>query len=110
MYQSINFSDFRNAFKQLRPSNFSNEGLCELFEYCEEYESDSGDPMELDVIALCCDITEDKPLSIALGYRIDLSAIDLGDDLAIRQTVLDYLREHTTVVGQTHESILFINF
>jgi hypothetical protein len=110
MYQNINFTDFRNAFKQLRPSNFSNEGLCELFEYCEEYERDSGESMELDVIALCCDITEDKPLSIALGYQIDLSAIDLGDDLAIRQMVLDYLREHTTVVGQTHESILFINF
>jgi hypothetical protein len=110
MYQSINFSDFRNAFKQLRPSNFSNEGLCELFEYCENYERDSGETMELDVIALCCDITEDKPLSIALGYRIDLSAIDLGDDLAIRQTVLDYLHEHTRVVGQTQESILFVNF
>ena len=110
MYQNVNFYQFHNAFKQLRPNNFSYEGLQALFEYCEEYESDSGESMELDVIALCCDITEDKPLSIALGYRIDLSAIDLGDDLTIRQTVLDYLREHTTVVGQTHESILFINF
>jgi len=110
MYQSINFTDFHNAFKQLRPNNFSYEGLCELFEYCEEYERDSGETMELDVIALCCDITEDKPLSIALGYRIDLSAIDLGDDLTIRQTVLDYLGDHTTVVGQTQDAILFINF
>jgi len=110
MYQSINFTDFRNAFKQLRPSNFSNEGLCELFEYCEEYEHDSGETMELDVIALCCDITEDKPLSIANGYNIDLTEINLDDMPKVRETVLDYLREHTTVVGQTHESILFINF
>ena len=110
MYQSINFSDFRNAFKQLRPSNFSNEGLCELFEYCEDYERDSGDPMELDVIALCCDITEDQPLSIANGYNIDLSEIDLNDVPKVRETVLGYLCEHTTVIGQTDDSILFVNF
>ena len=110
MYQTVNFTDFHNAFKQLRPNNFSYEGLQALFEYCEDYERNSGETMELDVIALCCDITEDKPLSIALGYRIDLSAIDLSDDLAIRQTVLDYLNEHSIVVGQTQDAILFINF
>jgi hypothetical protein len=110
MYQTVNFTDFYNAFKQLRPNNFSYEGLQTLFEYCEEYERDSGDPQELDVIALCCDITEDKPLSIALGYRIDLSAIDLSDDPAIRQLVLDHLQEHTMVVGETADSILFVNY
>ena len=66
--------------------------------------------MELDVIALCCDVTEDKPLSIALGYRIDLSAIDLADDPAIRALVLDHLQDHTTVVGETSDSILFVNY
>jgi len=110
MYQNVNFTDFHNAFKQLRPNNFSFEGLQALFEYCEDYERDSGEPQELDVIALCCDVTEDKPLSIALGYRIDLSAIDLSDDPAIRALVLDYLQDHTTVVGETADSILFVNY
>jgi hypothetical protein len=110
MYQTVNFTDFHNAFKQLRPNNFTYEGLQALFEYCEEYERDSGDPQALDVIALCCDVTEDKPLSIALGYRIDLSAVDLGDDPAIRQLVLDHLQDHTTVVGETPDSILFVNY
>lgn len=110
MYQTVNFTDFHTAFNQLRPDNFTYEGLQALFEYCEDYERDTGETMELDVIALCCDITEDKPLSIALGYRIDLSDVDLGDDPAIRQTVLGYLCEHTTVVGETDDSILFVNF
>jgi hypothetical protein len=110
MYQTVNFTDFHNAFRQLRPNNFSYDGLQALFEYCEDYERDSGDPQELDVIALCCDVTEDKPLSIALGYRIDLSAVDLGDDPAIRALVLDHLQEHTTVVGETADSILFVNY
>ena len=110
MYQTVNFTDFHTAFNQLRPDNFSYEGLRALFEHCEEYERDTGEPVELDVIALCCDVTEDKPLSIALGYRIDLSDVDLSDDPAIRQTVLDYLCEHTTVIGQTDDAILFVNF
>jgi len=110
MYQNVNFTDFHTAFKQLRPNNFSYEGLQALFEYCEEYERDSGDPQELDVIALCCDITEDQPLSIANGYNIDLSEIDLNDVPKVRETVLGYLCEHTTVIGQTDEAILFVNF
>ena len=110
MYQTVNFTDFHNAFRQLRPNNFTYEGLQALFEYCEDYERDSGEPQELDVIALCCDVTEDKPLSIALGYRIDLSDVDLGDDPAIRALVLDHLQDHTTVVGETDDSILFVNY
>ena len=110
MYQTVNFTDFHTAFKQLRPNNFSYEGLRALFQHCEEYEEETGEPVELDVIALCCDVTEDKPLSIALGYRIDLSAIDLADDPAIRALVLDHLQDHTTVVGETSDSILFVNY
>ena len=110
MYQNVNFTDFHNAFKQLRPNNFSYDGLQALFQYCEDYEHGSGENMELDVIALCCDVTEDKPLSIALGYRIDLSAVDLGDDPAIRALVLDHLQDYTTVVGETADSILFVNY
>jgi hypothetical protein len=55
-------------------------------------------------------VTEDKPLSIALGYRIDLSDVDLADDPAIRALVLDHLHDHTTVVGETADSILFVNY
>jgi hypothetical protein len=110
MYQTVNFTDFHDAFMSIRPNNFSYEGLEALFEYCEDYEHGSGEPVELDVIALCCDVTEDKPLSIALGYRIDLSAVDLGDDPAIRALVLDHLQDHTTVVGETADSILFVNY
>jgi len=110
MYQNVNFYQFHDAFKQLRPNIFSYEGLQALFEYCEENERAAEEPIELDVIALCCDVTEDKPLSIALGYRIDLSAVDLADDPAIRQLVLDHLQDHTTVVGETADSILFVNY
>jgi len=58
MKQSINSYDFHRAFEQLRPDNFSYDGLNVLFDYLEQYEEDTGEEIELDVIAICCDYAE----------------------------------------------------
>jgi hypothetical protein len=69
MIQTINVSDFRDAFKACgRADQFSYEGLGALFEYLEEIDPD----FELDVIALCCDYSEDTVEEIAEAYGIDL--------------------------------------
>ena len=57
MKQTINFSNFQDAFR-IRPNNFTYKGLKALFEHLENYEEEIGEEMELDVIALCCDYTE----------------------------------------------------
>jgi len=41
-----------------RKDNFSYEGLRALFDYLELLEEDMGQPMELDVIALCSEYSE----------------------------------------------------
>ena len=58
MKQTINEYQFTEAFKRIRPNNFSYEGLKALFEWFEELENDTGEEMELDVIAICCDFSE----------------------------------------------------
>ena len=58
MKQTINEYQFRRAFETTRPNNFSYEGLKALYEYLEEYEEDTEQEIELDVIGLCCDFTE----------------------------------------------------
>ena len=58
MKQTINEYQFKDAFQKCRPNNFSYEGLTALYEYLEEFEEDTGQEMELDVIAICCDFTE----------------------------------------------------
>lgn len=57
MKQTITRSQFHDAFR-IRPTNFSYAGLNELFDYLEEYEDSTGEELELDVIALCCDFSE----------------------------------------------------
>ena len=56
---TINEYQFEQAFKNAgRGNQFSYEALKALFEYLEEYEDSTGEQIELDVIALCCEFTE----------------------------------------------------
>ncbi len=59
MKTTVTESDFKQAFRNYdRQDNFTWAGISALFDYLEEYEQDTGEEMELDVIALCCDFTE----------------------------------------------------
>ena len=59
MVKTISFYDFERAFVDMnRANNFTYEGKKALFEYLEEYEEETGEPVELDVIALCCEYSE----------------------------------------------------
>ena len=66
MKQTINDCDFIDAFRNYfggqYKTNFSYEGLKALFEWFEEFENDTGEEMELDVIAICCDFSEYESL------------------------------------------------
>jgi hypothetical protein len=78
MKQTINFYDFQKAFQDLRPNNFTYEGLRALFEYLEELEESTGDEIEFDIIALCCDFTEYESVE---EYERDYND-DIEDNLA----------------------------
>lgn len=69
MKKTINFNDFVDSFSEDRKNQFSYEGKKALFEYLEQYEEDTGEEIELDTIALCCEYTEyDNELNCALDY------------------------------------------
>ena len=53
-------SMFINSFmsSDTYKNNFSVEGLRALFEYLEEYEENTGDTINFDMIAICCEYTE----------------------------------------------------
>ena len=77
MKQSVNFYDFERAFKRYERENFSYDGLKALFSYLEEYEDDTGEEVELDVIALCCEFSEyDNLNEYNESYNKDYKTID----------------------------------
>ena len=92
MYQTISLFDFRQAFSVYgRRDNFSDSGLDALFDHFEQMEEDTGEQIELDVIAICCEFSE---------YN---SAIDEDD-------ALEWLNDHTFVLECDNGHIVIQNF
>jgi len=64
MIQTITSSDFTTAFHRAgRGDNFTYGGLIALYDYFEQYEDDTGEQIELDVIAICCEYNEYESLA-----------------------------------------------
>ena len=105
MKTSINKYEFRDSFKRMnRENNFSYEGLGLLFDYFEEYEESTGEEIELDVIEICCEYSEDYCNDIADNYSIDIS--DCIDEVTTVETVMAYLQDHTSVAGVTEDGTI----
>ena len=64
MKQTINESEFRNAFYRMGKGHgglgeqFSYDGLTALYNYLEQLGDDTGEEIELDVIAIYCEYAE----------------------------------------------------
>ena len=88
MIRTINEYDFIDAFKKMgRTDNFSNSGLVALYEYLEMLGEDLGQPIELDVIALCCEFTEyDNLEEFEADYGREFSNIDKRFKYSIEDT------------------------
>jgi len=113
MKTTVSRYEFQDAFNRMRPNNFSYEALGLLFAYFEELEESMGEEIELDVIAICCDYSEDTVESIARNYSIDLNDADPeADDYEnqCRQIVFDYLSDRTSVVGDTADGFVYLSF
>lgn len=96
MKQTIdNASQFRDAFHRAgRGDQFSYEALGLLFDHLEECNPE----MELDVIAICCEYSEDSPEDIVESYGIESD--DEDEPYAI-EAATAYLEANTVIIGTT---------
>ena len=108
--QSINNAhQFREAFRLAgRGDQFSYEGLEVLFDYLDNLSEDIGEPIELDVVALCCDYYEASIQELIDNYNIDLSEVD--EDDSIIDAVREYLEDNTSVCGQVSDGFVYAAF
>ena len=106
MIQTVNLSDFHNAFDAIRPNNFTYEGLNRLFEYFEQLEDATGEAIELDVIGICCEFVEMNMQEVIESYDIDVDY-----DADVYQQVIDYISDNSIFVGDTSEgNFVFVQF
>ena len=103
LVKKISFYDFLEEFKKYdREKQFSYEGKKALFNYLNELGKDIGEPIELDVIALCCDFTEYsnlKEFCNNYGYTI-------GDDIED----IEDIHYYTVVIPIDNESFIIQDF
>jgi hypothetical protein len=86
MYTNVNFSTFCDSFSEERKATFSYDGKRALFDYLEELEESTGEEIELDTIALCCEYTEYESLDDCLA---EYSSITSREELEGNTTVID---------------------
>jgi len=106
MKMTINFSDFKRAFKTYgREDNFSCDALREIFDCLEEVHD--GD-YDLDVIAICCDFSESSVKELVEYYDIDVSECE--DDYDVADKVEEYLKGNTSWFASTDEGYVYLDF
>ena len=113
----LDAASFRREFKAYgREENFTFCGQDALFAELEEYSDSTGEPYELDVIALCCEFSEYTVQELIKEYGMvpnDLCAFsdhdgdwkDL-DDGEIRQALVDHFQGETTVIEVDNGKII----
>jgi hypothetical protein len=96
---------FVDAFRACgRESQFSYPALRALFEYFEAFEDDTGEELELDPIAICCEWQEfETALSAAKAFGY-LDGVDSKDE-----TPIEWLENRTRVV-QFEGGVVVLNF
>ncbi len=96
MKRNVSQCDFSDAFRDMgRGNNFSHEGKRALYDYLEQYEEDTGEEIELDVIGLCCDYSE---YSTALEAAKEYGFEPDEDEEEQEEAAARWLEERTTVI------------
>ena len=98
MIEVVTESQFIDRFRKIRPTNFTYEGLQALFEDLEQYEDDTGEEIELDVIGLCCEF-----------YQYD-NLKEFQDDYGKDYECIEDVENETMVVPVDEESFIIRQF
>jgi hypothetical protein len=110
IYTQVTKHSFIDAFKQSsRKDQFSYDALEAIYEYLEDYSQDSGEDVELDIVAICCDWSEMTWQDVAMSYGVDLSQC-IDDDERIGE-VESFLCDNTQFQALPDgESFVFVQF
>ena len=103
MKTTIDLNDFQQAFADYgRGDQFSAEALDALFEHYQDIEASTGEEIELDPIAICCDWGEYDGAYEALFPESEENSWSESE-------CIERLRDQTTVI-ELDDSVLVQNF
>jgi hypothetical protein len=106
--QTVNFNMFLDSFGDSYKNNFTYEGKRALFDYLEQLSEETGEDIELDTIALCCEYSEYNSASDCIhdcGYNIGQNFRGKISE----SKSLEYLKNNTQVI-KFDKGIIIANF
>ena len=107
--QTLGQGDFVHMFKESsRKDQFSVEALEAIFNYLDTYSEETGENVEFDIVAICCDWAEMSWNEIAASYDVDLSQCT-DDDERIGE-VEDFLCKNTQYCELSAGSFVYLQF
>ena len=113
MKKTLTTYDIANELQQDSNANWSHYGAYALAEYLEELEADTGEEMELDIVAIRCDYSEYSSLrawadeyfsdikqaSDELGVEIDMSGDEFeADESDLYDAIRIYIRDNGQLI------------
>lgn len=100
MKDIITESQFIQRFDEMnRGNNFTVPGRRALFNWIVELEDDTGNEIELDVIAFCCEYDEYEDIKEYLeNYETDIDKADYEEDQDYDEAVKEEIQDKTTLI------------
>lgn len=100
LVKRVSFNDFIKEFENHgRENQFSHEGKKALYNYLNDLSEDVGEPLELDIITLCCEFSEFKNLE---EFKKDYNMDDIED--------IEDIEDYTTVIPIDDKSFIIQDF
>jgi len=94
--------ELRREFRNYNRDQYEYETYRGLIEYYEEAVEED---VELDVIAICCDLSEESYEDVVRNYNIEIKS---GENMT--EAVIEYLNYNTCIIAQTEEMVSYWAF
>ena len=103
LIKKVTFNDFIEEFKNYgREEAFTYQGKKALYDYLNELSESIEEPIELDIISICCNFTEYEDLD---QFNNDYS-YSIGEDIED----IEEIQQYTTVIPVNEEGFIIQDF
>lgn len=119
LIQTIDSSDlYHLASRMDRADNFGYKGWRAIGDYLEESSEDTGEDIEVDIIAICCEYSMAESADSVFYDYDHLHGVDLPEEETWEEmsedekleTIEDFLRENTSLVICEDDLIIWQSF
>lgn len=96
---NLSFGDFCDSFSESYSNNFTYSGKKALYDYLTQYEEDTGQEIEMDIVAFCCDYNEYSDIEEYIqNYNTDIDKSDFDNEEDFKKAVIEEIQNKTTFI------------